>query len=542
MTYLTAGDKGNLMQKKTVHVLVVEDNTADAILLRQMFHKESTRSFDLVHLKTMSAAVEHLQKGEVDIVLLDLGLPDGHGLDTIRRVKAVAPEVPVIVLTGLDDETLAAKALKEGAQDYLIKGQIENRALPRALRHAIERHRMQSETDLIRNQQLQIKDEFLSHVSHELRSPLTAIHQFASIMGDRLVGELNIEQEDSIRIILKNSRQLELMIDDLLEVTRAQAGKLNVDLQRTSIPEAISDIMGTFRGLATQKGIILSSHASKALPLAYADPSRVRQVLTNLLDNALKFTPSDGKVTLHAEVFQRNAKFLLVNVSDTGCGLSADTTERIFERLYQVPNQVSTPAQGGRKGLGLGLYICKELVSRMNGHIWAESEPGHGSSISFLLPIFSLQDLIAPILMHHDRTVDTLAILEVGILATQQNHGCQKLPERVARAVAARLQRCMLPDLDVLLPKLHPDVSGESFLVIAAANETGADVLVKRIQEQLEQCQELQQTGLSFSVSCRLMNLDDPEQKLRDENFLRKVTTGIEGLIASVYVANRYHV
>jgi sigma-B regulation protein RsbU (phosphoserine phosphatase) len=96
----------------------------------------------------------------------------------VRQAHALAPSVPLIVLTGLDDEALAAEAMKEGAQDYLIKGQIENRALPRALRHAIERHRMQTETDLIRTQQLQFKDEFVSHVSHELRSPLTSIYQF----------------------------------------------------------------------------------------------------------------------------------------------------------------------------------------------------------------------------------------------------------------------------------------------------------------------------------------------------------------------------
>ena len=101
-------------------------------------------------------------------------MPDGHGLDTVRRAHAVAPGVPMIVLTGLDDEALAAEAMKEGAQDYLIKGQIENRALPRALRHAIERQRMHTETDMIRTQQMEFKDEFLSHVSHELRSPLTA--------------------------------------------------------------------------------------------------------------------------------------------------------------------------------------------------------------------------------------------------------------------------------------------------------------------------------------------------------------------------------
>jgi sigma-B regulation protein RsbU (phosphoserine phosphatase) len=166
------------MKETALHVLLVEDNAGDARLLREMFSTEKPGSFELTHLLRMSEAMIHLAKGGVDVVLLDLGLPDAHGLDTVRQAHALAPSVPLIVLTGLDDEALAAEAMKEGAQDYLIKGQIENRALPRALRHAIERHRMQTETDLIRTQQLQFKDEFLSHVSHELRSPLTSIYQF----------------------------------------------------------------------------------------------------------------------------------------------------------------------------------------------------------------------------------------------------------------------------------------------------------------------------------------------------------------------------
>src|ERR1700688_1931357 len=130
------------MKEKALQVLVVEDNAGDVRLLREMFSKEKPGSFELTHLLRMSEAVIHLGKGGVDIVLLDMGLPDGHGLDTVRRAHAAAPEVPLIVLTGLDDEALAAEAMKEVAQDYLIKGQIENRALPRALRHAIERHRL----------------------------------------------------------------------------------------------------------------------------------------------------------------------------------------------------------------------------------------------------------------------------------------------------------------------------------------------------------------------------------------------------------------
>src|ERR1700688_5043892 len=178
------------MKETALQVLLVEDNAGDARLLREMFSTEKPGSFELTHFLRMSEALVHLAKGGVDIVLVDMGLPDGHGLDTVRRTHAAAPGVPVIVLTGLDDEALAGEAMKEGAQDYLIKGQIENRALPRALRHAIERHRLQTETALIRTDQMKFQEEFLSHVSHELRSPLTAIYQFVTILQDGLAGEV----------------------------------------------------------------------------------------------------------------------------------------------------------------------------------------------------------------------------------------------------------------------------------------------------------------------------------------------------------------
>src|ERR1700730_8011874 len=159
-----------LMKKKVLQVLLVEDNASDARLLREMLSKEKQGCFELTHLTRMREAEIRLSEGGIDIVLLDMGLPDGHGLEILRRARAADPTVVMIVLTGLDDEDLAAGAMKEGAQDYLIKGQIENRALPRALRHATERHRMQVETDLLRSEQLNLKDKFLSHVSHELRS------------------------------------------------------------------------------------------------------------------------------------------------------------------------------------------------------------------------------------------------------------------------------------------------------------------------------------------------------------------------------------
>src|ERR1700737_4175084 len=237
------------MTEKALQVLLVEDNAGDVRLLREMFSKERPDSFELTHLLRMSEAEIHLAKGGVDIVLLDMGLPDGHGLDTVRRAHAAAPGVPMIVLTGLDDEALAAEAMKEGAQDYLIKGQIESRALPRALRHAIERHRMQKETaeeaekgkfidslaasnrELeLRNREVecatQLKSKFLANMSHELRTPLNAIVGFSDLLAEETAGQLNDKQKRFVNHIKQGSAHLLQLITDILDSSKIEAGHL----------------------------------------------------------------------------------------------------------------------------------------------------------------------------------------------------------------------------------------------------------------------------------------------------------------------------
>jgi signal transduction histidine kinase len=375
------------MREKALHVLLVEDNAGDARLLQEMFSKEKAGSFQLTHLLRMSDAEAQLKKGGVDIVLLDMGLPDAHGIETVRRACTVAPGVPMIVLTGLEDEALAAAAMKEGAQDYLIKGQIENRALPRALRHAIERHRMQTETNLVRTLQLQLRDQFLSHVSHELRSPLTSIYSFSSIIADGLAGETCPQQDEYLQIVLKNVEQLQAMVEDLLMVTQSQTGQLSVDLLQTSVADAVVYAIDTLRSGAAAKKIAITFDPIPHQQHGYADPTRLRQILTILLDNAIKFTPIGGAVTIHVELAAEDSAFLQVEVSDSGCGISPQAVESIFERLYQV----SGPGDAGRNGLGLGLYIARELVTKHGGKIWVSSEPPHGSHFFFTVPIYSLE-------------------------------------------------------------------------------------------------------------------------------------------------------
>ncbi|MEA3179359.1 MAG: hypothetical protein QOI59_2882 [Gammaproteobacteria bacterium] len=494
---------------ETLQVLLVEDNAGDARLLREMFTKETAGSFELTHLLRMSEAVLHLAKGGVDVVLLDLGLPDGHGLDTVRRAHAVAPDVPVIVLTGLDDEALAAAAMAEGAQDYLIKGQIESRALPRALRHAIERYRMQRETEQLRTNQMQFKDEFLSNVSHELRSPLTAIYQFVTILLDRLAGELAPKQHQYLETVLRNVKQLQAMINDLLEVTRMQSGKLTIDPQATSIADAIGYAVNTLQGAAHAKGIELTSEAgcaSQPLPEVWADPMRVRQILLILVDNAIKYSPANSAVRVQARIFEADPSLLLLEVSDSGCGVSPHLTERIFERLYQADD----PATAGRKGLGLGLHICKELVTRQGGRVWVEKATAPGAVFCVTLPIFSLPDMVDSVVRRAGRTASPVSFvvvqvaLPVGLLSGE-------VRAENSQSVRDLLLGCLHSDLDVLLPKIGGVGATEVSFILAVTDQTGGEAIVKRIRRRVERSEYFQQAGLTVSTFCRLIDANAAE-------------------------------
>jgi PAS domain S-box-containing protein len=301
------------------------------------------------------------------------GIEDIYELTYIRKNGSRLPAVvSVTALRDAENEIIG----------YLLIGTDNT-----ARKHAEgERIKLEEVLEHLRQNQMRFKDEFLSHVSHELRSPLTAIKQFTTILLGGLAGELNKEQREYQQIVLKNIRQLQAMIDDLLEVTRLETGKLTVEPERVSVMIAVTDTFNTLEGSARAKGVTLWHNLAPNLPSVLADPTRLRQILIILLDNAIKFTPEGGSVTINAVILPQDARLLVLEVSDTGVGIDPEITENIFERLYQV----SERTEGSRKGLGLGLYICKELVMRQGGTIWAKRRSHKGSTFSFTLPVFSL--------------------------------------------------------------------------------------------------------------------------------------------------------
>jgi PAS domain S-box-containing protein len=391
-----------------------------------------------------------------------------------------------------------------------------------------ERKKAERALEQSRNDQMRFKDEFLSHVSHELRSPLTAIKQFTTILLGGLAGELNKEQREYQEIVLKNIRQLQSMIDDLLEVTRLETGKLTVEPDSVSVSDAVTDTLNTLQGTARAKGVTLSCDLPPDLPSAYADQTRLRQILIILLDNAIKFTPEGGAVDIKVRLLPHDPRLLLLEVSDTGCGISPEMMESIFERLYQVPGLT----QASRKGLGLGLYICKELVTRQGGKIWVKPQAQKGSTFSFTLPVFFLNNLIAPLLRNDQWPAGSVALVKVQ-MTFREAWPSKESQEAWSHEARSLIQRCVLPDLDVLLPTMSLGAEGERFFVAAFADERGASVLANRIREQFERLPPLKQPGLTLSVSYSMLQPFPREVGASTEHIVTSMATILEESIKS---------
>ncbi len=227
-----------------------------------------------------------------------------------------------------------------------------------------------------------MKSNFLSVVSHELRTPLHSIKGFVEIILMGKTGPVTEIQEDFLKTVRTQTTSLQRMIDDLLEFSRMEAGRVKLHLAETSLPAVIHGVVARLTPLAEEGGLRLDVSLPDDLPEIDADRTRIEQVLTNLVENAIKFTPAGGAIAVSG---QRLGDRVRLTVADTGIGIAPDEQEKVFDRFYQVDGS----ERRAYRGTGLGLSICKHIVERHDGRIWVESdgEPGHGSRFHVELPI-----------------------------------------------------------------------------------------------------------------------------------------------------------
>jgi signal transduction histidine kinase len=236
-----------------------------------------------------------------------------------------------------------------------------------------------------RNAELQ---SFYHVLSHELKTPLTAAHEFVSIVLGGLAGTLSETQREYLGMVKDSCDQIALILNDLLDATRVDTGKLSIAPQPTPMSRVVSQAVAAMTFTADGKGIRLQQVVAPHLPDALIDERRIAQVLVNLLSNALKFTPAGGEITVRVSDDPQRPAEIRVSVSDTGRGIPPAELGQIFDQLYQIRRDDAT-VQGG---LGLGLYISQEVVKLHGGEIWVESTVGQGSTFSFTVPMHGACD------------------------------------------------------------------------------------------------------------------------------------------------------
>ena len=358
-----------------IRALLVEDNPGDARLIREMLREAGAghAAVDLVHADRLAAGLAHLAGCGADVVLLDLSLPDSHGFETFEAAHNAAPDVPIVVLSGLDDEALAVRAVHEGAQDYLVKGRVDGGIILRSMRYAIERQRLEQARRELERQ----RDEFFSSVSHDLRMPVAAIKAAIGVVLanepagtspalHRLLGNIDLAADELARLI-----------DDLLEIARLQAGRVELWRSEVDVRDVVTRAARAVESLVQARGQQLELRLPREPVRASVDAERLGRVLRNLIGNAQKYGREHGRIAVAVE--QRPGEVRLA-VADDGQGIPAAEQERIFERFYRAGGG------NGQPGSGLGLPIARALVELHGGRLWVESAPRQGSTFYVSLP------------------------------------------------------------------------------------------------------------------------------------------------------------
>jgi signal transduction histidine kinase len=226
------------------------------------------------------------------------------------------------------------------------------------------------------------KSDFLANMSHELRTPLNAIIGFSEVMLERLFGEVNEKQEEYLNDILSSGRHLLSLINDILDLAKIEAGRMELELGAFDVPQAIDNTLMLVRERAMRRGIVLERSVEPRLGEITGDERKVKQVLLNLLSNAVKFTPEGGRIEVRAVVADGTVE---ISVSDTGVGIDPEDHEAVFEEFRQVGSDYARR----HEGTGLGLALARRFVELHGGRIWVKSQKGQGSTFTFAIPMRS---------------------------------------------------------------------------------------------------------------------------------------------------------
>jgi signal transduction histidine kinase len=355
-------------------VLVVDDQESIRKLVSLHLRKQG---YDVYTARDGHEGLRLASEHHPDIIVSDLMMPGMDGMELCRHIKGDQRmrETFFIILTAKGKIEDKLEGFGIGADDYIVKPFNHHELLARvgsAMRIRLLQKELRELNDL--------KDEFLGMAAHDMRTPLTVIKGWCDLFGGHLLGNLSAEQLEAIEGIGQQATLMLHLVNDLLDVAKIEAGKVQLTLGFHKIDEIVSEYLRSQFLVAQTKHIKLASEVASGLPRVWMDPERVGQVLGNLLSNAFKFSPENAAVTVSAVL---SGDFVEVSVSDTGVGIPPQDVAKMFEKFAQV----SSRATRGEKGTGLGLAIVKKIIELHGGRVWVKSKVGEGSTFTFSLPI-----------------------------------------------------------------------------------------------------------------------------------------------------------
>lgn len=380
---------------KEKHVLFIDDEENILTALQRAFGSEP---YGIATTISAVEAMDAIRGGKIKVVVCDQRMPGVSGVEFLRTVKEQYPDIVRILFTGYTDFSTVEEAINLSEAYRFITKPWNTQELKAIVRQAMERYDLVTENKRLfeitraKNEELEVlngklklmyeaQKEFTSTVSHELRTPLASIKTAIDILISGTPGEMNADQMNILGKAERNVTRLKNLINEVLDLSKLESGKMEFDLQENNINDLIREVVDSHAPVAEQKGLFLKAELDDTIPGAAFDYEKIVQVFHNVIHNAIKFT-KEGGITVSSQS-RKEHNHIEVRVRDTGIGIKEEHLLKIFDKFQQLGD----PAMRGEGGTGLGLSICREIITRHGGKIWAESSHGEGTSFWLILPI-----------------------------------------------------------------------------------------------------------------------------------------------------------
>ncbi|MEM8828323.1 MAG: hybrid sensor histidine kinase/response regulator [Cyanobacteria bacterium P01_G01_bin.19] len=383
--------------KEQIQILLIEDDVVEARLILEILKNFNAEQFSLTHVKRLQAGLNRLRQEKFKLILLDLTLPDSQGLASVELLVKNFPQIPIVVLTNTNDNNLAIEAVRQGAQDYLVKRNINIEVLVRSIQYAIERQKasqllretnenlsnqiQQKTAELIKAKEINhFQSELVSMFSHDFRSPLTTVLSCAELLQNR--SDLLSEERKVylFQMLRKASKNMVQLLDEVLLVGQTDADTFQCNLSPLDLELFCLELVEQLQFNADKREIKIVFNACGKIPRTAWDESLLHHILGNLLANAIKYSPQGSQVVFDL-IFRE--KIMIFRIEDRGIGIPEIDHQNLFKPFHRAANVGNIP------GTGLGLAIVKSCVEAHQGNIEIESQVDLGTIVTVSLPLLS---------------------------------------------------------------------------------------------------------------------------------------------------------